>query len=394
LDEISRNKSIWIAKSIALFILGLFFSICIGISSATDIEIPDIEEGDIIYATIEVDSPGQVGVTARTNGSNNDNIKLYLYNQTHLVASASGSYDQVSIGDLPLPTGEYTVKAYLTDTYGGGNRIISITSNSPLSILQKYRKSVFGVVDGKANWSELIVDQEGWVFVNAWTNGSNNDNIELYLSNQTHLVASSSGSYDQVSITYLAPSPDIYIVKAYLTDAYAGGTRTISVTSNCFIDKNGEATPAPSPTSTSTLIPTPTPRDTIEVSMINVKRSSETSPEINFETIKEQNLPNEKYVLIGSASSESGIKSVIINGKYVGTEHWSVNLSGNNNTYILAMGNDGNTTLANISLSYRSSEKERDSWMSKLGLSITFLSFLFGSGIIIKIFKKAQNNKE
>jgi len=142
-------------------------------------------------------------------------------------------------------------------------------------------------------------------------------------------------------------------------------------------------TPTPTPTSA------PAQMDTPGFSIIDIQKSSETAPEINIETIKEQNLPNEKYVLSGSAYSDSGIKSVTVNGKYVGTEHWSVNLSGNNNTYILVTGNDGNTTLANISLADRSSEIERESWISKnFVILISLLSLLFGSGIIIKIIKK------
>jgi len=389
MNEISKNKSKWIVKLIALFSLGLLFSICVGISSA-DIEIPDIEEGDGIWATIDVDSLGLVDVTAWTNGSNNDDIKLYLYNKTQLVASASGSYDQVSIDDFALSAGTYTVKAYLTDAYGGGTRLISITSNRPLSELPKYGKSNFGVVDGKANYFNLDVDEKKWIFLNAWTNGSNNDDIELYLSNKTHLVASASGSYDQVSITYLAPSAGIYTIKAYLTDAYGDGTRTVSVTSCCLVYENGGATPTPSTTPTSK----PTDEDSLRYS-IDIQKSSDAAPKINIQSLKEQNSPDEKYVLSGLAYSDSGIKSIIVNGKYVGTEHWSVNLSGDNNTYILFTGNDGNTTLANISLTDRSSEIETESWISKnFVLIISLLSFLFGSGIIIEIIKKYQSNKK
>jgi len=378
MDEIFWNKSKRIAKLISLFSLGLLFTISVGIGS-TDIEIPEIEEGDGIWAIVNVDSQGQVGVAARTNGSNNDDIKLYLYNQTRLVASASGSYDQVSIGDLPLPAGTYTVKAYLTDAYGGGTRLISITSSHPLSILPKYRKSDFNVVEGKPIWSNLIVDEGEWVFVNAWTNGSNNDNIELFISNQTHLVDTASGSYDQVSITYLAPSAGVYTVKAYLTDAYGGETRTISVTSNCLIDKNGDFTPTPSPTSTS--VPP-------QFEIIDIKESSETAPIIKFEIIKEQNVPNDKYVLSGSAYSDSGIKSVIVNGKYVGTENWiaPIDFSGDGNIVIIATGNDGNTTIQNIGPKSTSSE------------SIAIIAAIIGAigtiiAAIITINKKKEKKK-
>ena len=386
MNKISRNKNKWIVKLIALFSFGLLFSICVSISSA-DIEIPDIEEGDGIWATIDVDSPRSVDVTAWTNGNNNDNIKLYLYNQTHLVAIDTGSYDQVSIDDFfARSLGTYTVMAYLTDAFGGGTRMISITSKPQLSELPKYGKANFGVVEGKAIYFNLNVDEEGWIFLNAWTNGSNNDNIKLSLSNQTHLVAIDTGSYDQVSIAYLAPSADIYTIKAYLTDAFGGGTRTVSLTSNYLIYENGGATPSPTPTSK------PTEEHDPRYS-IDIQKSSETAPEIVIESIKQNSL-DEKYVVSGSAYSDSGIKSVVVNGIFVGTELWSVNLSGDNNT-IFITGNDGNTTLANLILTDHSSEIGRESWISKnFILIISLLSFLFGSGIIIKIITIYQNNKK
>lgn len=123
-------------------------------------------------------------------------------------------------------------------------------------------------------------------------------------------------------------------------------------------------------------------------SIIDIQKSSETAPEINIETVKEQNLPNEKYVLSGSAYSDSGIKSVTVDGKYVGTEQWSFNTSGNNNTYIFIKDNDGNITLATIS-------SADESWISKnrvllmvLSFIIALLTFIYGQGKIIKIIKK------
>lgn len=123
-------------------------------------------------------------------------------------------------------------------------------------------------------------------------------------------------------------------------------------------------------------------------SIIDIQKSSETAPEINIETVKEQNLPNEKYVLSGSAYSDSGIKSVTVGGKYVGTEQWSFNTSGNNNTYIFIKDNDGNITLATIS-------SADESWISKnrvrlmvLSFLIALLTFIYGQGKIIKIIKK------
>ena len=295
MDEISRNKSKWIAKLIALFSFGLLFSICVGISSA-DIEFPNIEEGDSICATIDMDSTGLVDVTAWTNGGNNDDIKLYLYNQTSLIASASGSWDQVSVDDFPLSTGMYTVKAYLTDASGGGTRIISVTSNRQLSELPKYRKSNFGVVDGKAKYFNLNVDEEGWIFLNAWTNGSNNDDIKLYLYNQTDLIASASGSWDQVSITYLAPSVGMYTIKAYLTDASGGGTRTVSVTSNYPLLETSSSA---------------------KYIVVDTNKTSKTAPSINIEDIQLIDMSVGSYYIRGTVSDTDGIKFIKINGNLI-----------------------------------------------------------------------------
>lgn len=129
-------------------------------------------------------------------------------------------------------------------------------------------------------------------------------------------------------------------------------------------------TPVYSPTPGST-IPTPTVTQTefMGFSIQDIQKSSETAPEINIDPIEGQNLPNTTVLLSGSASSDSGIESVTVNGKDVGTESWSVPLDlsfGDNNIVIVATGKDGNTTVENISLStFTSSASEKESWISK-----------------------------
>jgi hypothetical protein len=233
----SEKKSIknkWISILTALLSFGLLFSICIAVSSAT-IEVPDIEEGDGIWCTLDVETVGLVSAHTWTNGSGHDEIGLYLYNQTGDLVASDYDYDDDAFIDYVAPTaGTYTVKAYLGDAFGGGTRTVSVSSNRPLSLMPKYKESVPDVEKGQAIWYDLSVDREELVFVNAWTNGSGHDEIGLYLYNQTgDLVASDYDYDDDASIDYVAPTAGTYTVKAYLGDAFGGGTRTVSVSSNC-----------------------------------------------------------------------------------------------------------------------------------------------------------------
>ena len=131
-------------------------------------------------------------------------------------------------------------------------------------------------------------------------------------------------------------------------------------------------------------------------SIQDIQRSSETAPEIKIDPIEGQNLPNTTVLLSGSASSDSGIESVTVNGKDVGTESWSVPLDlsfGDNNIVIVATGKDGNTTIENISLSaFTSSASETESWISKN--IIPLLTLLFGVVIaLIKIFSNRSKSR-
>ena len=238
MSEKTSIKNKWISILTALLSFGLLFSICIAVSSAT-VEVPDIEEGDGIWCILDVETVGLVSVHAWTNGSGYDNIGLYLYNQTgEQVASDYGHYDDASIDYIAPTTGIYTIKAYLGDADGGGTRTISVSSNRPLSLMPKYKKLVLDVEEGQAIWYDLSADREELVFVNAWTNGSGYDDIGLYLYNQTgDLVASDYGPYDDASIDYIAPTTGTYTIKVYLEDASGGGTRTVSVSSNCPLEE-------------------------------------------------------------------------------------------------------------------------------------------------------------
>ena len=229
MEEKTSIKNKWIALLTALISVGLLFGIGIAVSSAT-IEVHDIEEGDGIWCTLEVDTAGLVSVHAWTNGSYDD-IWLYLYNQTEkLVASDYGGNSKASIDYIASTIGTYKVKVYLEDAVYA--RTLSVSSNRALSLMPKYKKSVLGVEEGEAIWHDLSVDTQGLVFINAWTNGSYDD-IWLYLYNQTgEIVASEFDGNGKISIDYIASTIGTYKVKVYLEDAVYGGTRTISVSSN------------------------------------------------------------------------------------------------------------------------------------------------------------------
>ena len=137
-------------------------------------------------------------------------------------------------------------------------------------------------------------------------------------------------------------------------------TRPLTIAPKSYILPINE--PDSSPTSTPTPTPTPTPTQTESpgFTIIDIQKSSETSPEINIEPIDKQKQSNSTVLLSGSASSDSGIKSVTVNGQYAGTENWiaPIDFSGDGNIVIIATGNDGNTTIQNIGPKSPSSESE------------------------------------
>jgi len=110
------------------------------------------------------------------------------------------------------------------------------------------------------------------------------------------------------------------------------------------------STQNPAPTYTTTPTLTSTPMDSLGFTIIDIQKSSETSPEINIEPIDKQEGSNSTVLLSGYASSDSGIKSVTVNGQYAGTENWiaPIDFSGDGNIVIIATSNDGNTTIQNI----------------------------------------------
>ena len=131
-------------------------------------------------------------------------------------------------------------------------------------------------------------------------------------------------------------------------------------------------------------------------SMQDIQKSSDTAPEIKIEPIKEQQLPNTTVLLSGTASSDSGIKSVTVNGQYAGTDYWSIPIDlslGDNNIVIVATGNDSSTTVGNISLAaFTSFTSEPNSWI--LQNIVPLLILLLGTGLFTEIIRRYRKRKQ
>jgi hypothetical protein len=159
------------------------------------------------------------------------------------------------------------------------------------------------------------------------------------------------------------------------------------------IDPQGNG-PTPTPGLTPTL--TSTQMDSLGFTIIDIQKSSETSPEINIESIDKQELSNTTVFLSGSASSDSGIKSVTVNGQYAGTENWiaPIDFSGDGNIVIITTGNDGNTTIQNIGLKSPSFESESKS-NPNIGVIIAAIIGAIGTIVatIITINEKKETKK-
>ncbi len=231
------NKNSWIKKVLIkirpMLAFVILFSIYVSVSSAT-VDVPNIEQGDGIWGTINVDTPGLVSVNAYDAPFDpNDRISLKLYNQTgDLVDSNYGSTASI---DYFAPTaGIYEFKVILAASYFGGTRTISVSSSKQLSLMPKYIQRGFDIGTGGAIYYDQCMKEGELVFINAWSKvgntGSGQDLISLHLYNQTGEIASNSGW--RAEIDYVAPVDGTYTAKAVLTSVYMGGTRTLSLSSN------------------------------------------------------------------------------------------------------------------------------------------------------------------
>lgn len=165
------------------------------------------------------------------------------------------------------------------------------------------------------------------------------------------------------------------------------------------VAQTAKPTVTPAPTSTLTAVPEIPAIEIRRFTIQDIQKSSETAPEVNIEPIEEQKLQNTTILLSGSASTDSGIKSVTVNGQYAGTEYWSapVGLSlGDNNIVIVATGKDGSTTVENISLSVSSFfTPEPKSLISQYIIPniIPLLILLLGTGLFTEMIRRYRKRR-
>jgi len=216
-------------------LLGLLLILNFPVAKANILEQFNIEEGDALWYDLTVSEAGVLGVNVWTNGtSENDNIYLYLYDPTGSeVIYDSGSYNKASITYASSTTGTFKIKIYLDDAAGGGTREISVSSPLLLSALPHNKETSIDIAEGDAIWYGLTVNNIGTFGVNAWSDGTpENDDIYLYLYDPTGSeVIYDSGSYNKASITYTSSTTGTFKIKIYLDDAAGSGTRKISVSS-------------------------------------------------------------------------------------------------------------------------------------------------------------------
>ena len=136
-----------------------------------------------------------------------------------------------------------------------------------------------------------------------------------------------------------------------------------------------------SSTPSSTIISTST--QTIDFNLHDINKSSKTAPEIDIESIEK--LENGTYQLTGLALHESGMESIYVNGKYVGTENFNIIITGDENIIITAKSNDGNSTMENISLNTDTSEDNLK--LSTISIILTIIGLLFGTGLLYKKYR-------
>jgi len=135
--------------------------------------------------------------------------------------------------------------------------------------------------------------------------------------------------------------------------------------------------------------------DSIAFSIIDSKKSSATSPEITMEILKNQSDPN-TLIFSGTASSDSGIESVTVNGQYAGTENWiaPIEVRGDNNYVVVIRDNGGNTTIQNISLSNPSSESNPNYFLIIATIISAIIVTIGTIGAVIITTQKKKKKKQ
>ena len=284
----------------------------------------------------------------------NKSFRMSLLLLTALVAISISSIPVSALGgDISISTTPSGANIYLDDHYKGATPFIIKDvlpgSHTIKLTLNQYDDwtTIIDVVEGSTNTISATLNKTAIYFT------STPSGARIYLDNLNI-------GYTPFTKTQLLPGS--HTIKLTLNE-YDDWINTVNVVEGSTTTvhaglsiKGSTQNPAPTYTTTPTL--TSTPMDSLGFTIIDIQKSSETSPEINIEPIDKQEQSNTTVFLSGYASSDSGIKSVTVNGQYAGTENWiaPIDFSGDGNIVIIATGNDGNTTIQNIGPKSPSSE--------------------------------------
>jgi PEGA domain len=283
---------------------------------------------------------------------------------TSTPSGASIYVDNLNVGTTPftktqLLPGSHTIKLTLIQ-YDDWINTVNVVEGSTTPISATLNKTAIYLTSTPSN---------ARIYVDNYDLGRYTPFTITQLSPGSHTIKLTFSKYDDWINT-------VNVVEGNTTTVHAG----LSI-------KGSTQNPAPTYTTTPTL--TSTPMDSLEFTIIDIQKSSETSPEINIEPIDKQEQSNTTVFLSGYASSDSGIESVTVNGQYAGTENWiaPIDFSGDGNIVIIATGNDGNTTIQNIGPESPASDPENKYYQILAALIIAFATII-GAYIGYRAIKK------
>ena len=289
-------------------------------------------------------------------------------NKTAIYFTSTPSGARIYVDNLNIGTTPFTKTQLLP-----GSHTIKLTLNQYDDWI-----NTVNVVEGSTNTISATLNKTA-IYLTSTPSGA-----RIYVDNYDL------GRYTPFTIIQL--SPGSHSIKLTFRD-YDDWITTVNVVEGSTTPVYAElsikgSTQNPAPTYTTTPTLTSTPMDSLGFTIIDIQKSSETSPEINIEPIDKQEQSNTTVFLSGYASSDSGIKSVTVNGQYAGTEHWELPVDfslDDRNIVIIATSNDGNTTIQNIDFNSPSSNQN-------IGLIIAAIITVIGT-FIVAIYNKKKTKK-
>jgi len=385
-------------KSFRMSLLLLTALVVLSISSIPvsalggDISISTTPSGAVIYLDNQYKGTTPVIIKDVLPGSHTIKLTFKGYDDwTTIIDVVEGSTNTISV------TLNKTA-IYFTSTPSGANIYLdnSYIGTTPFTKIK--------LIPGSHTIKLTLKEYDDWITTVNVVEGSTTPISATLNKTAIYFTSTPSGAYIYLDNSRIGTTPftktklipGSHTVKLTLNE-YDDWINTVNVvegsTTNVFAELSIESsTQNPAPTYTTTPTLTSTPMDSLGFTIIDIQKSSETSPEINIEPIDKQEGSNTTVFLSGYASSDSGIKSVTVNGQYAGTEHWElpVDLSlVDRNIVIIATSNDGNTTIQNID--FKSPSSDQNIGMI-IAVIIAAIIGVIGS-IIVAIYNKKKTKK-